>query len=453
MVQTYIHPGELPAFWDRTVVFFANLMSMFFDNKEEIKELENEVSGAQTYGGRLLPVINLLFQGGRNLLILEKEPSESILKYLQEDLKLGLPEFMLLPRDIYEAIQFDQCGSIEGDHARDMINLISHHPAKWVDGFVTEKRLMMWAQKINKSNVNTEDGCRKGNNKLYLYNHLLEKGLPVFDTEIALDPGDVARCLKILYDMGYERAVVKSQIGASGIGMLKLNTCEQNPQVREYIFHEGPCLIQGWMNSGILGIERVDSPSVQLFVGDRSIHIYDITEQILSEESVHQGNIAPPPYIDDCEGVKGEIILQSIQAGNWLHSQGYRGTASIDFLVVTRTSKTEVIICEINARVTGATYPAILARSFMPHGAWIMRNVKTDRPIDGEELMRTLENAGALFYPGERGGFLPINFNLDENGKVIKGQFLYIADNFKDCVEGIYDFHRVLPLEWQYDRD
>ncbi len=451
--QTYIHPGGLPAFSNRSVVFFANLMSMFFGNTEQMKQLKKEVSGADTYGGRLLPIIDILFKGGRNLLILEKEPNESILKYQREVLDLSLPDYMTFPRELYELIGSDNISTHIGKQMENLILKMSSHPAKWVDGFVTDQRLVSLASRINKSPINNEDECRNANNKLHLYYYLLETGLPIFDTEVAASPQDVGRCLKILREKGYERAVAKSQIGASGIGMIHLNTYQYKLDLPEFMFFEGPCLIQGWMDCGTNGIENVDSPSVQLYVGDDSIHIYDITEQILSKDRIHEGNIAPPPYLDDRTGVKDELILQASKAGEWLYDQGYRGTASVDFLLVNRFGQVEVRVCEINARVTGATYPAILARRFMPYGAWIMRNVKTDKPMDGDELMRTLEKAGALYYPGKNEGFLPINFNLDERRKVIKGQFLYIGDNFKDCVEGVYDFHKVLPLEWQYDRD
>jgi hypothetical protein len=306
---------------------------------------------------------------------------------------------------------------------------------------------------MNKSPINNEDECRNANNKLHLYYYLLERGLPVFDAEVATSPGDVLRCLNVLREKGYERAVAKSQIGASGIGMIHLNTYEFELGLPEFMFYEGPCLIQGWICPGFQGIESVDSPSVQLFISDQLIHVYDITEQILSKDSIHEGNIAPPPYLQNYAGLEDELILQAALAGEWLHTNGYRGTASVDFLVVKRLGKFEVRICEINARVTGATYPAVLSRRFIPNGAWLMRNVKMDIPIEGEELLELIDKAGALYYPGKSEGFLPINFNLNESGKVIKGQFLYLAKNINTCVEALENLSAVLPMEWQYDRD
>jgi hypothetical protein len=452
-VQTYIHPGELPAFWDRSVVFFANLMSMFFGNIEQMNQLNKEVSGARTYGGRLIPVIDILFQGGRNLLVLEKEPNESILNYQQGVLKLSLPNFVILPREFYEAINEANRTKHNPNEIENLMGQISSHPAKWTDGFVTDERLVLWSRRVNKSPINTEDECRRANNKLHLHNYLLERGLPVFDTEVAVSPFDVKRCLKALRANGYERAVAKSQIGASGIGMIHLETSMPEVELPAYMFYEGPCLIQGWICAGFQAIESVDSPSVQLFVGDQSIHIYDITEQILSKDSIHEGNIAPPPYLERYAGLEDELILQAALAAEWLYTNGYRGTASVDFLVVKRLGKFEVRICEINARVTGATYPSVLSRRFIPNGAWLMRNVKTDMPMEGEELLKLIDGAGALYHLGKSEGFLPINFNLNESGKVIKGQFLYLAKDTNTCIEALENLSAVLPMGWQYDRD
>ncbi|MCB1089114.1 MAG: hypothetical protein KDM63_18910, partial [Verrucomicrobiae bacterium] len=67
-------PGTLPPFWDRNAVFIANLLGLFFGNEEETRLLSEEVGEVDSYGGRLIPIIDLLFAGpGKNLLVLERE--------------------------------------------------------------------------------------------------------------------------------------------------------------------------------------------------------------------------------------------------------------------------------------------------------------------------------------------------------------------------------------------
>ncbi|MHC4308046.1 MAG: hypothetical protein ACYSR7_05430, partial [Planctomycetota bacterium] len=71
-------PGQLPEFWDRNVTFFANMQSIFYDNHSELERLKQQVTGVETYGGRLIPIINLIFRGGNNMLVLERPPDQTL---------------------------------------------------------------------------------------------------------------------------------------------------------------------------------------------------------------------------------------------------------------------------------------------------------------------------------------------------------------------------------------
>jgi len=212
-------------------------------------------------------------------------------------------------------------------------------------------------------------------------------------------------------------------------------------------------MVQGWLEPGINGIKEVYSPSVQVFVGEDSICIYDVTEQILSRKSIHQGNLSPPPYLEPHSDLRDEILRQSAVVCEWLFSQGYKGMAGVDFIVTFKDGLAEVFVCEVNARVTGATYPSVLARYFMSEGAWIMSNLKTSKLMSGEQLIETMDRFGVLFYPGKNKGFLPINFNLDSGRKVTKGQFLFLGRELKECLETLEDLQDKLPVKWYYEKD
>ncbi len=140
-------------------------------------------------------------------------------------------------------------------------------------------------------------------------------------------------------------------------------------------------------------------------------------------------------------------------SARWLHGQGYRGTASTDFLVIRRGQKTEAILCEINARITGAAYPAVLARRFNPQGAWYMRNIGFRNVMGGADLLLLLDHAGVLYRPGAPKGILPFNFNLNAEGKVMKGQFLCLGQTYEDCGGLFLQAWSQLPVEWGYVRD
>ncbi len=444
-----VHPGKLPKFWDRSVVFFVNLKSLFFGNEAKLNHLQEAVHGVKTYGGRLLPIINIVYKSQENLLVLANEPSRSIRKYFSKDLKLQLPHVELLSYEDFYSVDKDRVSN----NARLFAEKVSRHPAGSVDGFVTDETLIKWSLKLGKNCLNTTDSSRLCNNKLALYNYLKDKNMPICDTEIAVSNDGVVPCIRLLEKKGYKTAVVKSQIGASGVGMVKVDTSERNINLPGYMFWEGGCMVQGWLEPGINGIREVYSPSVQVFIGEDSVFIYDVTEQILSSQSIHQGNLSPPPYLEPRSDLRDEMLRQSAVVGKWLFSQGYRGMAGVDFIVTFKDGLEEVFVCEVNARVTGATYPSILARYFMSEGAWIMSNLETNKHINGEQLLETMDKFDVLFYPGKDEGFLPINFNLDSGRKVTKGQFLFLGKDLQVCLETLNGLQDKLPMKWYYEQN
>jgi hypothetical protein len=452
-VEVKTNPGKLPPFWDRNVLFFCNIHSIFYENKEAAGALMRQLTGAQSYGGRVMSILNLLFHRGPNKILLEAPPEASLLDYLSGDLGLSLPSCEVLDHRGYQAL-VSKMGSKEESGRAPSVEKLQEEPASWVDGFVTDRILEQIAAALKKGTISSLAGSKNGNNKYLLYRHQVERRLPAFDTLMASDRGELPARLKSLRALGYAKAVVKAQIGASGYGMIKLATQEPRlDSVPDYLFFEGPCMVQGWLDQETPGIERVGSPSVQMFLNDDTVYLYDWTEQVLSDESVHEGNLSPPPYIAEHPELEEELFRQAGIAGEWLHAQGYRGTASADFLVIGREGKTKAILCEINARVTGATYPAVLARHFQPGGCWSMRNIQFRGSLDGAELLALMDRAAVLYHPGKDKGVIPFNFNTDAEGKVIKGQFLCLGGSHEDCAELLVRAWAELPVEWGYDRD
>ncbi len=422
-------PGRLPRFRQRDTVFVANLMALFFGNEEETRMLAQEVGELDSYGGRLIPILNLLFGTGDNLLLLERPPSDELCAYFQNELGLSLPGIEILPHSDYVKI------GLEHDPGPlPFLEKISGHVAGWIDGYVTDDILASFARRVGKKTVSTPAGSREGNNKRLLHQYLDRERLPVVPTELAGSPGELRPCLARLRDQGFTAAVVKASIGASGIGMHQvpsLAACDGiEQQIPEHFFFEGPCLVQGWLQPGEMGVTGIRSPSVQLYLDDECVTQYDLTEQILSRQSVHEGNESPPPYLEREPDLKQEMLRQGAIVGRWLHQRGYRGTASADFLVVDYESRPEVYVCEINARVTGATYPTLLARHFLPEGSWLLRNLRFSRPLSSGDLLDSLGRSGDLFVPGETDtGVIPVNFNFGRDRLVQKGQFLFLASN------------------------
>jgi len=445
--------GELPGFWQRDVTFFANLLSLFFGNEGGTTSLREEVGEIDSYGGRLVPLINLLFKEPSNMLVLQNAPDEALCRYFREDLGLSLPDMHILPHG-----QFLQLGDGAVESLADNTDALADHSSRWIDGFVTDAKLEQIAKRLGKQTITTELGSRKGNNKLLLHQFLEAEELPVVDTCIAESPADLLRCARELARRGYRSAVIKAQVGASGIGMAKLKEIHRVTSLDEapdYLFHEGPCLVQGWLEPGVRNVTGLRSPSVQLFIDDAAVYLYDLTEQILSDSSVHEGNESPPPYFDIFPGMRRELMRQAGAAAQWLHSVGYRGTASADLIVVGYEGRDmpEVYVCELNARVTGATYPSVLARHFFPQGAWLHRNLRLREPLKGETLIQMLSAGGHIYDVGETRGVLPVNFNFGEDRLIHKGQFLCIAESREGCHDYLRRMQAETGVEWAFDRD
>lgn len=445
--------GELPSFWNRGAIFFVNLHSLFFDNIGLKKVLEREIRGVSTYGGRVVPILNLLFRKGQNLIFLESSLNEALLQYLTGTLGITLPEIEVLPRRKYAFLK-KEIGKNNFKAIEPFIDRVRSCTAEYIDGYATDSVLIAIAGNAGKLTVSSVEGSKKGNNKYLLYRHLCEKKLPVFDSFEAYASGDIIPCLKRLKDSGYKKAVLKSQIGASGCGLLKYDTVDfSRKSFPKYLFFEGPCLVQGWLNEDISGVRRWGSPSVQMFLSEDELSLFDITEQLLKEESIHEGNISPPAYLKGQPEIRQQLLRQASEAGRWLHAQGYRGTASTDFLVVEKNGRNEIIICEINARITGATYPSVLARHFLPQGAWLMRNLRFPTPLAGAELLAKLKQSALLFKRGSEKGVLPFNFNLNQEGKVNKGQFVFLGAETKECENLLKQVQTIFPLVCKFDRD
>lgn len=210
-------------------------------------------------------------------------------------------------------------------------------------------------------------------------------------------------------------------------------------------------MVQGWIDDALPGVRFVASPSAQLFLGDGDPFVYDSTEQILSHESIHEGNVAPPPCLLGSPELEAEFLRQAHMVAVWLAEQGYRGTASVDFLLIERDGGMVLYVCEVNARVTGATYPSLLAHRFHPDGAWQMRNVRPEDAPGAARLLGLLDGARLLF--DGKLGFIPVNFNETPEGGVAKMQLLALGRDVAETNE-MFDRLAANPeLKCHYDRD
>ena len=445
-VEVQSHPAHLPACWPHSVTFFSNLHSMFFGNELQTEVLEDHVKRLGTYGGRAIPILNLLFRGHPNLLVLEDTPDPSLLQYFQDRLQLDLPDMVVLPADVYQLFaSFEEFKALNVH--RETLERIASHASLRIDGFVTDSILEKLAKSLGKPTLCTSEASHQGNNKLLLHQFQEAQGMAHFETILAAAPQEVPACLRKLRERGYKRAAIKSQIGASGLGMMTVSTDESDAtEIPAHLFFEGPCMVQGWLHDPEQGHVVVGSPSVQMFCNDNAVELYDLTDQILDDASVWEGNISPAATETDFPPLRDDLLSQAAIAGQWLHGQGYRGMASTDFVVVKEKRELRAIVCEINARLTGATYPSLLARHFHCQGPWLMRHLTFDPTLSGEAILRTLDESNLLYSQGDARGVLPLNFNLNMLGRVHSAQFLCLEDTRPRCCELLEEVIGLLPV-------
>jgi hypothetical protein len=448
--------GELPALWPDSALFFADLYAIFYGDPEKTRQLESNVSGFFGYGGRLIPMLGLLYRGGGNLLILQEPVDPAPLAYFRDRLGLVLPTIEVL--DHHRFATFHE--GLAADPA--LLERLKAHPAARLDGYVTDPPLERIARRLNKDLVNTYAESRRANDKVALERFLGGAGLPLFDGGEAEPGPDLVARLKDLEGLGYHRAAVRSSLGASGFGVATVDLSSGPEAAAEtlpaFLAAEERLLVQGWVEPGTREVEAVTSPSVQFFCGDKGITLFDLTGQLLRDASIHEGNVAPPLDLPNelpaDRALTAEILAQSREVVRWVAATGYRGTGSIDFLVFRRAGRWRVVVCEVNARVTGATYPSLLARRFLPQRAWLMRNFAFVPAFSCGGALDALDAADLLFTPDKDEGVLPINFiRADGSWRVEKAQLLFLAGRPERCVELVEACGDLLPARGRYARD
>lgn len=444
-------PGIMPELWSFPTIYIANVDCIFYGDPEKTQHLKNNVAGFSGYGSRLVPILGLLYGSGPNVLILQAKPDQSLVEYFGNILGLTMPQMVLLGEY--------GCGTLDMNFEKNsaLMELLASHPARVMDGFVTDLQMETLAATLGKSLVNTHAASRKANDKILLHRFLARAGFPLLDGGEVKPGAPLAECLAGLKRQGYGRAVIRSALGASGFGMFVADLSDdRHEDVPAFMSGTEPVLAQGWLEEGKLGVQGLISPSVQFFCrDDRSVTIFDVTEQLLSQSSVHEGNISPSPAFKMAEGnwIYDELIRQAVDVARWVSSTGYRGTGSIDFLVYRQAGELQVRVSEVNARVTGATYPSLLARHFLPGKAWLMRNFSFGSCLSVRELINIMEARNLLFERGSSSGVLPINFITGDGGWAIKAQLLFLAGKPDECLKMIGKFVDAMPPGCVYDRD
>lgn len=162
------------------------------------------------------------------------------------------------------------------------------------------------------------------------------------------------------------------------------------------------------------------SPNVQMVLSpdDSEIHCVGISDQILAEGLIHEGNLHPSRAT-----MLPEMVAAAEKISRRLARRGYRGLVGLDFVECAGAHAGSYFLAEVNARVNAATYPALLVEHVNARqrdtkrprvAAFLALHLKTAAAGFGELAKRW----GRLFFDPTRGaGIVPYNVACLRHGK------------------------------------
>lgn len=237
------------------------------------------------------------------------------------------------------------------------------------------------------------------------------------------------------------RVIIKGAYGASGSSTLIVeNNSESIRQALNKIAEKSDNRI--YIIEVMLDV--IVSPNVLMYIepGSGRISCVSVTEQILTEKLVHEGNVYPP----SAKTVRG-MMSSARKISKWLVAEGYSGLVGFDFgeYLCMETRNLTYFFAEINPRTNAAAYPKALM------GHLNMQQRQKGRPYIETFLSSNIrtkatsfaqlnELYGHLFFKSKTGkGCVPYNTGCLENGKFSLAVF---GKSREEVTEMYEDFKR-----------
>lgn len=169
-------------------------------------------------------------------------------------------------------------------------------------------------------------------------------------------------------------------------------------------------------------LDVIVSPNILMQIESDSGKIFcvSITDQILTNGYVHEGNIFP----SNAKTIKG-MLRSAWDISKWLQNEGYSGLAGFDFgeYLIRETGELNYFFAEINPRTNAAAYPKFLIehlnRIQVQEGrpsieAFVSASLETT----ASSFTELRELCGHLFFNPETGkGLVPYNTGCLELGR------------------------------------
>lgn len=248
-----------------------------------------------------------------------------------------------------------------------------------------------------------------------------------------------------------DRVVVKGSHGFSGSSVIIV---EDNPESIQKALSKiaertdnNIYLVEVMLNS-------VVSPNILMHLepGNGKVLCVGITDQLLNDNLMHEGNIYP----SKAKTLKN-MINSAQRMSQWLQSEGYCGSVGFDFVehLNPETGGFEHFLAEINPRTNAAAYPKSLMEHLNkkqeqnggPHiEAFLSTNIKT-KASSFAELSAWY---GHLFFNPKTGkGLVPYNTGCLEHGKFTLAVF---GKSSKEVMDMYEDFKALLAKEYEEEK-
>ncbi len=284
------------------------------------------------YDQRILPILS-------NTHVVFSEPTNNgTLEYFQ---KLGLSQWVNIL-----GIQNNPDISLTENilNTPDFLKTLREKSFKKIINFSIDARVEKLAKEIGAECIVSSEISEKANNKLLLKQYLIETWLPTVEGIFTNNKDIITQ-----YFHKKEHYFFKSPQGVSGYGFWSNQKNTLDEILHGYNWKE---LIIEQV------IEKESSPSIQfcIYWAEKKAIIFGFTDQILEGGQHYLGNKSPSIYFSTDKEITEECLRQSESIIQYIIQTWYVGFWGIDFMISTDK---KVYATEVNARFTGATYPAM----------------------------------------------------------------------------------------------
>jgi len=190
-------------------------------------------------------------------------------------------------------------------------------------------------------------------------------------------------------------------------------------------------------------LNAVVSPNIIMHIepDNGRILCVSVTDQILSDNLAHEGNICPASV----KTLKN-MLLSAEKLSRWLQAEGYCGVVGFDFgeYFNPETGEFKHFLAEVNPRINSSAYPKFLMEHLNREqeqkdrpciDVFYSTNIKT-KASSFNELSKLY---GHLFFKPETGkGLVPFNIGCLERGKFTlavfgksRNEVIKMYENFK----------------------